>query len=53
MKKELFNQKQLTLLLKWNEFQDLKKRDEWFRSLPLDQRAILKNALPKKSNQLF
>jgi hypothetical protein len=46
--KTKFHTKQLTLLLKHQEFKNLNERNNWIRSLSLEDQAILRHAVPSE-----
>ena len=41
------------LIQLWSSFTNRQERDWWFKSLPLDQRALLRKALDNSPNKLF
>jgi ABC-type phosphate/phosphonate transport system substrate-binding protein len=41
------------LIKVWNSFPSPREREWWVKSLPLDQRALIRQALNKLPNKLF
>jgi hypothetical protein len=41
------------LMKVWNSFPSPRERDWWVKSLPLDQKALVRKELGKASNKLF
>jgi hypothetical protein len=41
------------LIKVWNSFQSPQEREWWVKSLPLDQRALVRRALDLLPNKLF
>ena len=41
------------LMRVWNMFSSAQEREWWVKSLPLDQRALVRKALDKSPNKLF
>jgi hypothetical protein len=37
----------------WNSFSSPQEREWWVKSLPLDQRSLIRKALDKSPNKLF
>jgi hypothetical protein len=45
--------KTLSLLQVWASFKSAQEREWWVKSLPLDQRALVRKALKSNTNKLF
>lgn len=41
------------LIKVWNSFPSPREREWWVKSLPLDQRSLIRKALDKSPNKLF